>query len=102
VGFGVPALHIANLKSPPKIDPIYTAGIATREASVPVKSSENPWSYQTFTTMDSQSQKTAATSTKNEKDRVMGDTMRVSQKISYSRYNSPFWQVVVVSIVAFG
>ncbi|GAM44133.1 MFS transporter [Talaromyces pinophilus] len=52
--------------------------------------------------MDSDAPKTATTPTKNERDRVMVETTSVSQKICFSRYNSPFWQVVIVSIVAFG
>ena len=33
---------------------------------------------------------------------AIGDMANLSHKICYTRYNSPFWQVVIVSFVAFG
>jgi hypothetical protein len=33
---------------------------------------------------------------------VVAETDIISQKICFTRYNSPFWQIVVVSLVAFG
>ena len=35
-------------------------------------------------------------------DQGLGDSSFHSTKICYTRYNAPFWQIVIVSFVAFG
>jgi hypothetical protein len=37
-----------------------------------------------------------------EEDTAVAELDMSSEKICFSRYNAPFWQVVVVSFVAFG
>jgi hypothetical protein len=52
--------------------------------------------------MVNEARKNKDTSPSVEEDAGMGETDIISQKLCFSRYNSPFWQIVVVSFVAFG
>jgi hypothetical protein len=52
--------------------------------------------------MASQTAKNQQNSPAIEEDTAVAEMDMSSEKICFSRYNSPFWQVVVVSLVAFG
>jgi hypothetical protein len=52
--------------------------------------------------MASESAKNQDISPAIEEETAVAEMDMTSEKICFSRYNSPFWQVVVVSLVAFG
>lgn len=52
--------------------------------------------------MDHQTSKATKNHDGVEEEEVIAVNSSVSNKICYSRYNSPFWQIVIVSFVAFG
>jgi hypothetical protein len=52
--------------------------------------------------MNHQTSKATETHTSVEEEQAMAVSSSDSKKICYTRYNSPFWQIVIVSFVAFG
>jgi hypothetical protein len=52
--------------------------------------------------MDHQTSKATETHTSVEEEQATTGRNSDSMKICYTRYNSPFWQIVIVSFVAFG
>jgi hypothetical protein len=52
--------------------------------------------------MDHQTSKETESHTSVEEEQAMAVSSSDSKKICYTRYNSPFWQIVIVSFVAFG
>jgi hypothetical protein len=52
--------------------------------------------------MDPDAPKTEDIPTDTREVATMEETLSATQAISYKRYNSPFWQIIIVSLVAFG
>jgi hypothetical protein len=52
--------------------------------------------------MDHQTSKATNPRTSVEEEQEVAGSNNGSNNICYTRYNSPFWQIIIVSFVAFG